>query len=325
MNEKDLIQRYFAPLSTPAETAFGLTDDAACLPTLSGKQRWVVTTDTLIAEVHFMGNEAPNLIARKALRVNLSDLAAMGATPHHYTLNLALPATTDEAWIADFATGLAHDQRLYGISILGGDTTRTHGPLCISITAFGTAPNPTSILRKSGASPGDILAVTGSIGDAWLGLQLAQNAITLPSADAEFCLQRYWLPQPRHSIATALHGLAHAATDSSDGLVEDATQLCHASGCGMHIRSADIPLSPAAQQALHTHAASLSSLITGGDDYELILAIPPQQWEQAQQKAQEHQTLLTAIGYTQKEDTCHVIDAHGHPMSLPQSGHQHRW
>ncbi|HYZ32288.1 MAG TPA: thiamine-phosphate kinase, partial [Crenalkalicoccus sp.] len=238
-----LIARHFRPLAGPA--ALDLGDDAALLDAPSGRQI-VMTVDTMVAGVHFLLDDPPETIGRKLLRVNLSDLAAMGAAPLGYLMTTALPRGTPEAWLAAFAAGLAEDQRGFGIQLLGGDTVATPGPVTLSLTALGTVA-PGAALRRKGAVPGDTLWVSGTIGDGALGLRALRGEV----ADPEGALaRRYRLPEPRLGLGAGLAGLAHAAMDVSDGLLQDLGHLCRAGGCAAELEAASVPLSPSAAAAL---------------------------------------------------------------------------
>ena len=274
--EERLIARYFRPLAT-APNAFGLGDDAATLTPPQGCDL-VLTTDGVIAGVHFLPTDPPQSIARKALRMNLSDLAAKGATPAGFLLSIALPANTQESWVAAFAEGLGQDISHYGCPLLGGDTDRTPGPLSISIAAFGTVPHG-AMVRRATAKPGDIIAVTGTIGDAALGVLIHRDADLakqwrLSSAATEHLRQRYLLPQPRNALADALRAHASAAMDVSDGLAGDLAKLCRASGLAAVVDVAAVPLSDAARAALSADAKLIERILTGGDDYEIVMTLP---------------------------------------------------
>jgi thiamine-monophosphate kinase len=256
--EFGLIARCFAPLAGPA--GLGLLDDAALLAPPPGREL-VISADALVAGVHFLPDDPADLIARKLLRANLSDLAAKGAVPLGYLLTVAAPRATPEAWFSAFAAGLALDQAEYGVTLLGGDTTSTPGPVCLSLTILGHVA-PGAMVRRSGARAGDGIWVTGTIGDAALGLAVARAG----AGDA-FLLDRYRLPRPR--VGFPLAGIASAAMDVSDGLVQDLGHLCRASSLGARIDAARVPLSPAAAAA-----SDLLRCLVGGDDYEILMAVP---------------------------------------------------
>lgn len=275
-DEFDLISRYFTPLAdSPA--ARGLTDDAALLTPPAGCDL-VLTKDALAAGVHFFADDDPAAIARKALRVNLSDLAAKGADPVGYLMALALPADWSETWIAEFCRGLREDQGQFGLSLLGGDTLRAAGGLTVSITAIGSVPHG-KMVPRDGAKAGDRLFVTGTIGDAALGLALKCDAglgarFALNAEEDAHLVGRYHIPQPRNAMARVLREHANAAMDVSDGLVGDLARMCRASGVSARIRKEDIPLSGPAAKAVAADSDFFGNLIGGGDDYELIAAVP---------------------------------------------------
>jgi thiamine-monophosphate kinase len=277
--EDSLIARYFKPIATDAG-AFGLDDDAAALRA-SGEDI-VVTTDAIVEGVHYLPNDPPDAIARKALRVNLSDLAAKGATPAGFVMTLAL-RTADDAWLKPFALALGEDAASFGCPLLGGDTVSTPGPLTISITALGRVP-PGKMVHRSGAKPGDRVVVTGTIGDAVLGLDIlrggaAAKALAGDDAAREALVSRYRVPQPRNALAIAVRDHASAAMDVSDGLAGDLAKLCAASGVSAAIDAAGIPLSPAAAGLVARGVANVETLISGGDDYEILCAIPEARFE----------------------------------------------
>ncbi|GLS21374.1 thiamine-monophosphate kinase [Labrys miyagiensis] len=274
LTEDQLISRYFAPLATD-NGARGLTDDAATLSVPEG-QHLVVTTDALVAGVHFLPDDPPDLIARKSLRVNLSDLAAKGATPHAYTLCLALPEGWREEWLARFAEGLRQDGGEFGFALLGGDTVKTPGPLTIAVNAFGLTPTD-RIPRRDGARPGDSLYVSGTIGDGALGLltRTGQGGLTdLAAEDRDYLIRRYLLPQPRTGLAAAVLTHASASMDISDGFVGDLSKLLRASKVSADVELEAVPLSEAARHACALDAAHFERALTGGDDYEILCAVP---------------------------------------------------
>ncbi len=307
-----LIENYFRPLAGPAGLA--LADDAAILPEIPGRE-WVVSVDAMVAGVHFLADDPPDLIARKLLRVNLSDLAAMAAQPFGYLLTLAAPGTTPDAWFAGFAAGLAEDQTRFDLTLLGGDTTATPGPLVLSLTIFGAVATGKA-LRRTGAQPGDEVWVSGTIGDAALGLLVRRGELADPSGTL---LRRYLLPEPR--LFLPLAGIARAGADISDGLVQDLGHLCRAGGIGAVIEAASVPLSPAARAAGPDH---LARCLTGGDDYELVLAVPPERAAALQAAAAAAGVEVTRIGHF-RADPARVLvrDAAGGEMALGSGGWSH--
>ncbi len=239
LGEFELIARYLAPLAEGEPGALGLRDDAAVISPPAGRDL-VLAADALVEGVHFLPTDPPGLVARKLLRVNLSDLAAMGARPCGYLMTAAWPKGRAEAWIADFAAGLARDQEIFGIGLLGGDTTGTPGPLSLSLTAVGTTPSGRR-LERGGARAGDSLYVSGTLGDGALGLRVLQGALDgLDTAERDWLIDRYRLPRPRLALGESLlaQGLASAAIDVSDGLVADVGHLAAASGLAARIEAA---------------------------------------------------------------------------------------
>ncbi|TCT11488.1 thiamine-phosphate kinase [Tepidamorphus gemmatus] len=274
LDEHGLIARHFRPLATAAG-AHRLLDDAASYAPPRDLDL-VLTKDGIAEGVHFPAGEAADLVARKALRVNLSDLAAKGARPVGYLVLLGLPDDWSEAWIAGFAAGLAADQHEYAVELYGGDTIRS-GRLVISITAFGTVP-PGGMVRRSGAQPGDRLYVSGTIGDGALGLRAATGDPHLHGlvgeADRIFLADRYRLPRPRMALAEAVRRFASAALDVSDGLAGDLDKLCTASGVTAEVAADRVPLSAAAAACVAADRSMLDLCLTGGDDYEILAAVP---------------------------------------------------
>ncbi|MGA9866982.1 MAG: thiamine-phosphate kinase [Acetobacteraceae bacterium] len=258
-----LIARHFRPLAGPG--ALDLADDAALIAPPPGREL-VLTVDAMVGGVHFLAADPPDLIGRKLLRVNLSDLAAKGAIPLGYLMTVAAPRDTSDAFFAGFAQGLAADQATFAITLLGGDTTRTPGPLTLSLTAIGHVA-PGAMLRRAGARRDDGIWVTGTIGDGALGLRVAQGKLHDATG---YLLDRYRLPRPRLGIALA--GVASAAMDVSDGLVQDLGHICRASGVGAVLEAARVPLSDPARAA---GPQWFETCLTGGDDYELLMAVPP--------------------------------------------------
>jgi thiamine-monophosphate kinase len=296
--EERLIARYFGPLAT-APGAFGLSDDAAVVTPPPGFDL-VLTTDGVIASVHFFADDAPQNIGRKALRMNLSDLAAKGAKPAGFLLSIALPGKIDEAWLAGFAAGLGEDAARYQCPLLGGDTDHTPGPLSVSIAAFGVLPHG-AMVRRSTAKVGDAVVVSGTIGDAALGVLLRRDASLaqrwrLSEAMSAHLKDRYLLPQPRNALAEALRQYASAAMDVSDGLAGDLGKLCRASGVAADIDVARVPLSDAARAAIAADPALLETALTGGDDYEIVLTLAPEKLAAFRAAAEKVGVGVTEIG-----------------------------
>jgi thiamine-monophosphate kinase len=301
-----LIARHFRPLA--GQGGLDLSDDAALLTPPAGREL-VLAADAMVAGVHFLEDDPAETIGRKLLRVNLSDLAAMGADPLAYLMTVALPRGTPDSWLEGFVAGLARDQAEYGLQVLGGDTVSTPGPVSLSLTILGTVP-PGQALRRCGARPGDEIWVSGTIGDGALGLRAARGEIADPDG---YLAGRYRLPRPRVALGRALRGLATACMDVSDGLVQDLGHLARASGCGAVIEALRVPLS--AQAA----GADLAMLLTGGDDYELLFALPP-----GAPHPCPGDTPITRIGhFTAGPPGVVVQDEAGQPMALSQQGWSH--
>jgi thiamine-monophosphate kinase len=316
VDEFDLIARHFAPLASGAPGAFGLTDDAALVEVGAGR-RLVVTKDMIVAGVHFLADDPADLIARKLLRVNLSDLAAMGAEPRAYLLAIALPRDTDDGWIAGFAAGLGVDQAAFGVHLVGGDTVATDGPLTASITALGEVDADHAI-RRAGARPGDTIYVSGTLGDAALGLLARRGELAgLDDAARAWLIERYRLPRPRVDLGRCLAGVASAAIDISDGLIADLGHICAQSGVGAEVEAGRAPLSPATRSALDAKPELMTNVLTGGDDYELLFTASSVDGLPADPP-------LTAIGRITDGSGVRVIDDQGAPMTFTSGGYRHR-
>jgi thiamine-monophosphate kinase len=317
-----LIARYFKPLATDPG-AFNLGDDAAILKA-SGEDI-VVTTDAIVEGVHFLPEDPPDTVARKALRVNLSDLAAKGATPAGFVLTLALRAA-DDAWLTPFARGLGSDIGLFGCPLLGGDTVSTRGPAMISITAFGRVPAG-KMVHRSGAKPGDRVVVTGTIGDAALGLDILKGGAAAALADAgakAMLIGRYRVPQPRNALATAVRDHAHAAMDVSDGLAGDLAKLCGASGVSAAIDAPSIPLSAVAAALLARGTVGIEAIVSGGDDYEILCTIPEGRFEAFAQASGQAGVAVTSIGTVIADTSApKFLDAQGREIALPRPSYSH--
>jgi thiamine-monophosphate kinase len=322
--EDSLIARYFRPIATDPG-AFGLSDDAAVLK--ASTDDLVLKTDAVIEGVHFLSDDPPDTVARKALRRNLSDLAAKGATPAGFLLTLAL-RSADDTWLTPFARGLGQDAELFGCPLMGGETVSTPGPLMVSITAFGHVP-PGKMVHRSGARPGDRVVVTGTIGDAALGLDILRgrrlaSAFKNDEAAGLELVERYRVPRPRTSLAGALRDHAHAAMDVSDGLAGDLAKLCAASGVSAVIDVPGIPLSPPAARALAMGAAGIEALISGGDDYEILCAIPENGFDAFAQAAASATVAVASIGTMIAGSLPpRFLDANGRDLSLSHVSYSH--
>jgi thiamine-monophosphate kinase len=322
--EDSLIARFFKPLATDPGS-FGLTDDAAILRALG--EDIVVTTDAIVEGVHFLSDDPPYTVAKKALRVNLSDLAAKGATPAGFVLTLAL-RTADEIWLADFARGLGEDAGTFNCPLLGGDTVSTPGPLMVSVTAFGRVPH-NKMVRRSGAKPGDHVVVTGTIGDSALGLDILQKgraaaALANDAASRDMLIGRYRVPEPRNALALALRAHAHAAMDVSDGLAGDLTKLCAASGVSAAIELEGIPLSPATSAALAAGAVRLDEIVSGGDDYEILCAIPQDVLQEFLGAAEASGVAASRIGTVVAGASIpRFLNAEGKELALTRASYSH--
>jgi thiamine-monophosphate kinase len=318
--EDELIARYFKPLATDPG-AFGLVDDAAVIKCSSDDL--VVTTDAIVEGVHFLPDDPPHTVARKALRVNLSDLAAKGAVPSGFVLTLAL-RSAEENWLKEFAHALGEDAKLFACPLLGGDTVSTPGPLSISVTAFGRAPEG-RMVRRSGAATGDVVVVTGTIGDATLGLALLRHGSDIGSpATQNALIARYRVPEPRLQIAAALRDHASAAMDVSDGLAGDLAKLCKASGVTAEVKLEQVPLSPGARVALARNLATIEDLISGGDDYEVLCTLPESRLAAFLAAAAAQRVAATAIGVIREGKVPPAfISAAGRPVTLKRSSYSH--
>jgi thiamine-monophosphate kinase len=324
LGEFGRIARFFRPLAANLPGALELTDDAAVLDVPPG-QELVVTTDAIVAGVHFLSTAAPGDIARKALRVNLSDLAAKGARPYAYTLTLAVGRDVADVWIEAFAAGLAADQAQYRIALAGGDSVSTSGPIWASITAFGLADAGRTV-RRNGAQPGDIILVTGTIGDATMGLAVEQGRLDVDAADRAAMVGRYRLPEPRTRLAPAIAAYAHAAIDISDGLAADFGHLCRASNVRGQIVASKVPLSPAVRRAIDTDAGQMSQVLAGGDDYEVLMAAPPNSvagLKGAATNAGIDVTEIGSIGDSQADGEAYFIDDGGNRLLFDKAGWTH--
>ena len=322
--EDRLIARTFKPLAKHPGT-FGFSDDASAITPPAGHDL-VLKTDGLIAGVHFFPDDPADGVARKALRVNLSDLAAKGAAPLGFLLAIALTKDFDESWLAAFAHGLGEDADAYKCPLLGGDTDSTPGPTSISIAAFGTLPQGTMV-RRAGARVGDHVFVSGSIGDAALGLLVRRGEAAtwkLDAASAEYLVSRYRLPEPRNALAEALRTHVSAAMDVSDGLAADLAKLCRVSQVSADIEIARVPLSAAARQALRADAALIAPILTGGEDYEILCTVAPDKVRAFTEAATVANVPIAGIGrIVAGAAPPRFLDTKGEAMRFSRPGYSH--
>lgn len=319
--EFELIARHFAPLSRGFPGAANLKNDIAVLSPPSGYEL-IVKTDAVVAGVHFLPGDPPELVARKALRVNLSDLAAGGGAPYAYQMALALPPDWTEDWIARFCAGLAADQAEFNLHLCGGDTVRTPGPLTVSITAFGLTPKGCA-MGRDGARAGDDIWITGTVGDAALGLRALQGQLPeLLAEERDYLVGRYRLPRPRLALAPILRDVARASIDVSDGLVADLGHVCAASGVGAAIEATAVPLSPAARRLVGADPALLPVLMTAGDDYEILFTATNDRREGLEGLARQLGFPLTRLGRIVSGGSVSVL-RFGQPFVVPQGGFRH--
>jgi thiamine-monophosphate kinase len=320
-DELTIIDRYFRPLA--GEGAFGLLDDAGRLD-VPPEVDLVVTTDMVAMKVHFLPGDPPETIAQKALRVNISDLAAKGARPLAYVLSLGMPQDIEESWLAAFVQGLKKDQERFGTSLLGGDTICVRDGPVVSITAFGIAPKG-GMVHRSGGRPGDALFVSGTIGAGTAGLALLKGDRgpwdALPADGKEALVRRYRVPEPRPALAAALVEFAGAAMDISDGLLGDCDKLTAASGCSALIEAERVPLPEGL--AAGADEAVLARLLTGGDDYEILAAGPPASAAAFANAARLAGVRVTRIGALIEGSDPPQALFKGHPLRLSRRSFVH--
>lgn len=322
MDEFGLIARYFAPLAAGEPGALGLTDDAAVLDLPPGS-RLVVTTDAMVAGVHFFADDPPGDIARKLIRVNLSDLAAMGARPRGVLLAAVLPRGTTDEWLAAFSAGLGADVAGFDAPLVGGDTVATDGPLTLSLTALGTVDSRGALTRAA-ARAGDDVYVSGTIGDGALGLKVLKGGLpALGEAARAALIARYRVPEPRLALGQRLVGIANACMDVSDGLVADLGHICDCSGVGARITAAALPVSAAARQAIAGKPGLIGDVLTGGDDYELLFTAPVGAREAVAAAARGAGVPVARIGVIVTGTGVEVSDSAALGVTLGHGGYSH--
>ena len=319
--EDKLIARFFGPLATDPG-ALGLSDDAAFIKPPPGCEL-VLKTDAIVGGVHFFADDPAHTIACKALRVNLSDLAAKGAKPLGFLVSLALPADTSDAWLKSFADGLREDAATYKCPLFGGDTVRTPGPVMVSVAMFGSVPDG-MMVRRAGAKAGDKVFITGTIGDAALGLGL-RNGATWPLTKAQHghLASRYLLPQPRSALAETVLHYASASMDVSDGLVGDLAKLCRVSGVAADIDADRVPLSDAGRAVLEADPAARETAFTGGDDYEILCTVPPAKVDRFRVAAMAAKVAVTEIGTIGEGEGVRFLDGNGDALVFKHGAFSH--
>ncbi|MCB9968638.1 MAG: thiamine-phosphate kinase [Geminicoccaceae bacterium] len=316
MGEFDVIDRLLKPLAKGFPGALGLADDAALVDVPDGRSL-VIAKDAIVEGVHFLADDPPEAVAAKLLRVNLSDLAAMGATPLAYLTVIARPKSLDDAWLEGFVAGLAADQKNFGLHLIGGDLVSTPGPLLLSCTILGLVPEGRALTRK-GARAGDHIWVSGTLGDAALGLRVLKG-LAATEDEAFYLVERYRRPQPRTALGPRLVGLAHAAIDVSDGLVADLTHILDESAAAATVDADALPLSPVAHGMPGCHDAAL----VGGDDYELLFTAPDAATPAIEALAGELGVALTRIGRIAAGQGLTVTDGEGRKIALDGLGWRH--
>lgn len=320
LGEFGRIRRFFAPLAGPG--GLGLMDDAALVECTVGRCL-VVTVDAMVEGVHYLSDDPPDLVAKKLLRVNLSDLAAKGARPLHYLLTTALPAQFGDDWVERFAAGLAEDQRRFGVDLLGGDSVATPGPATLSLTAIGDVAAGAEI-RRAGARPGDLVWVSGTIGDAHLGLRILRGEYPqLDPAERERLVARFQIPEPRTELGPRLAGVAHAMCDVSDGLIADLGHICEASGVAAVVELVAVPLPPPAGRLAQRAPGLPAQLATAGDDYELLFTAPHAVTAAIEGLAAELNLPITAIGAIEPGSGVRLVGPDGKPVPLAATGWRH--
>jgi thiamine-monophosphate kinase len=320
LGEFERIRDFFAPLAGPG--GLDLLDDAALVDCRAGRHL-VVTADAIVAGVHYLPDDPPDLIARKLLRVNLSDLAAMGARPLHYLLTTVLPATLGADWIGEFARGLAEDQRRFEIDLLGGDSVATSGPAVLSLVAIGEVAEGMEI-RRRGALAGDLVWVSGTIGDAFLGLALLHGGYPQLAPECRSTLiDRFRIPDPRVDLGCRLARIANAMIDVSDGLIADLGHICETSQVAAVVELASLPLSPAARIIADREPGVRTDLATGGDDYELVFTAPPRVTKAIGDLSSALGIPITQIGRIEGGEGVRLVDPEGQRVPVGHSGYRH--
>ncbi len=317
MDERGIIETVFKPLAGEGAPAFGLENDTAIYSPPPGCDL-VITKDVMIEGVHFLEGEAPGVIAKRLLRSNLSDLAASGARPAGYLLGFIGKKKVEEGWLKAFAASLKEDQEEFGIKLYGGDTTSGSKSLCLSLTAIGSVATGAALSRQ-GASKGDLICVSGTIGDAYLGLK----CLTGEMAADSYLTGRFQTPEPRLGLGQGLIGMASATIDISDGLALDLENLCRASKVGAKVHLERLSLSGPAKKYLADDQQKLIELITAGDDFELLFTLPVEKRDQVPKMAKTAGLPITVIGEITEVGVCEFLDAKGQAIAFKKKGYRH--
>jgi len=316
--EFNLIKEYFLSPSNRKDVSLGIGDDCAIVSVPEGKQL-AITTDTLVDDVHFPSNSSPQDIACKAIAVNLSDLAAMGAEPAWLTLALSLPRV-DESWLKSFSDSFRKTAEKYNVQLIGGDTTQ--GPLSITVQAMGFA-EPDNIMRRDGARPGDVIYVSGTLGDAAAGLKILQQGQAIDANNA-WLVNRLNQPEPRVELGLKVSAYCKCAIDLSDGLAADLGHILEASDCGATVNIDRIPLShQLVEYFINRNEVDWEMVLAGGDDYELCLVVTPENENELMQIASEISLPLTRIGGIEEHTALNIVDDAGEKYLLDRSGYEH--
>jgi thiamine-monophosphate kinase len=322
LGEFEIIKTYFSPLSRSEKGAFNLTDDAAVIEIPDGFSM-VVTTDTLVEGVHFLSEDLPENIAAKLLRVSLSDLAAMGSIPAYYNLSIATKSGTSSDWFKAFAEGLLADQMQFGITLIGGDTVATSGPLTLSLTAMGFVKKGNAISR-GGAKSGDDIWVSGLIGDAALGLRAATGKLSFVSEkNKKYLISRYTKPVPQTLLGPKLSNHVNSAIDVSDGLIGDLDHICEISKLGADIQIDDIPLSRVAKSVVTEKPDYIDLILSGGDDFELLFTADESFRVIAKSLTKMLDVNLTKIGAMVDRRSIEIFDKNGDKYFIQNNGYTH--
>ena len=324
--EERLIADYFAPLAADWPGAFGLRDDCASLAPAPGHEL-IIKTDPVRAGVHFFPDDPPSDIAWKALAVNVSDLAAKAARPLTYLLAMSFPEKPSDAWLVNFTAGLEQAQSAFGCTLVGGDTDRCDGPMSLAVTVFGEC-TAGRMVRRDTAQPGDLLYVSGTLGDAALGLAIRTNDPAvgqwhLDADEIDALRRRYLRPAPRLGLRAALRNYARAAMDISDGLAKDVGRMCRASGCGAEIDTTALPRGAAMTKVLQHDPTSLMRMIAAGDDYEILAAVPADVAAEFEAAANAGKVAVRRIGHLRIGEDVRFVAPGGQPLDLRETGYDH--